>query len=95
MFHQKRVMVLNAASSSSLPYYVYIGSANLSRAAWGGLEHDGRQNAHESHMKLTGTKNFECGVVIPGHLLASLLEPGMKDWTDGVIPYVRPAPAYK
>ena len=38
--------------------------------------------------------NFECGVVVPGQLIDSLLEPGTKSWQDGIIPYVQTARKY-
>lgn len=44
---------------------------------------------------MTKITNYECGVVIPGSVLMTLLEPGTKDWKTAVFTYVRPAEPYK
>lgn len=88
-------MVLDTTSKNAPPHYVYIGSANTSASAWGTLEADKKDNKETNNMKMTKISNFECGVVIPGSLLSSLLEPGTKDWRAGVVTYQRPATPYK
>jgi tyrosyl-DNA phosphodiesterase-1 len=94
LFHQKFVMAYNPRASTDLPYYVYVGSANLSGSAWGYLEQDKKGNVATGDLKLVKLRNFECGVVIPGHLIESLLEPGTKNWMDGIIPYDQEARKY-
>lgn len=94
IFHQKLIVAYNPHDTSALPYYVYVGSANLSQSAWGLLEQDKRGNEATCDLKLTKTMNFECGVVVPGNVLDSLLEPGTRCWQDGVVPYVQTAEKY-
>ena len=95
LFHQKIVIALDRCDISALPYYVYFGSANLSQSAWGALELDKNGNEASGFMRLTKMSNYECGVMVPGGLIPSLLEPGTTTWQDGLIPYVRPAVPYK
>lgn len=102
--HQKLIMVLNTSAgsnSAALPHYVYVGSANLSAAAWGKLEEGGKA-AKGNSKECASTFNYkckisnlECGVVIPGHLLMGLLENGTRSWKDGVITYQTPAVPYE
>lgn len=94
IFHQKLIMAYNPCDTGALPYYVYIGSANLSQSAWGLLEQDKRGNDATCDLKLTKTMNFECGVVVPGSVLDSLLEPGTRSWQDGIVPYVQTGEQY-
>lgn len=94
IFHQKLIMAYNSKDGKALPYYVYIGSANLSQSAWGALEQDKRGNKATCDLKIIKTMNFECGVVIPGDILESLLEPGTKTWQDGLVPYMQTAEKY-
>lgn len=94
IFHQKLIMAYNHRDTIKVPYYVYVGSANLSQSAWGALEQDKRGNNDTCDLKLSKMLNFECGVVIPGHLVESLLEPGTPSWQDGVVPYVQTAEQY-
>ncbi|KAK2596916.1 hypothetical protein N8I77_012799 [Diaporthe amygdali] len=94
LFHQKLILAYNHTSPTSLPYYVYIGSANLSSSAWGALEKDKKENKATCDLKLIKTSNFECGVVVPGDLIESILEPGTKSWQDGIVPYDQAASKY-
>jgi hypothetical protein len=71
-----------------------MGSANLSQSAWGALEQDKRANEATCNTKLVKLSNFECGVVIPGHLIKDLLEPGTENWQSGIVPYVQTAKRY-
>lgn len=94
IFHQKLIMAYNHGDMTTAPYYVYVGSANLSQSAWGSLEKDKRGNKDTCDLKLSKMLNFECGVVVPGHLIESLLEPGTPTWQDGIVPYVQTAERY-
>ena len=95
LFHAKLIIAFDKSTASALPHYIYLGSANLSQSAWGALEVDKRGNEGSSDMKVTKISNYECGVVVPGHLIGSLLESGTPTWQDGIIPYVRPALRYE
>ncbi|KAI1108155.1 tyrosyl-DNA phosphodiesterase I [Nemania sp. NC0429] len=94
LFHQKFILAYDARDAAQLPYYLYIGSANLSQAAWGALEHDRRGNEPTSDMKLVKLTNFECGVLVPGHLIQDLLEEGTESWQEGAVPHVQDATPY-
>lgn len=87
IFHQKLIMAYNPHDTDALPYYLYVGSANLSQSAWGALEKDKKGNEATCDLKLVKTINFECGVVIPGNVLESLLEPDSKRWHESIVPY--------
>lgn len=95
LFHQKLILAYNRKDTTTPPYYVYVGSANLSASAWGTLEQDKSKSANDEacKLKLKGT-NFECGVVVPGHLIDGLLEKGTKNWLDGIVPYVQTTEKY-
>ncbi|KAI0471415.1 tyrosyl-DNA phosphodiesterase I [Xylaria cf. heliscus] len=95
LFRQKFILAYNPKDTTQSPYYVYIGSANLSRSAWGALEYDKRGNEPTSDLKLTKLSNFECGVLIPGHLIKDLLEDGTESWQEGIVPHAQTAPAYR
>jgi len=75
-------------------HYVYIDSGNLSASAWGSLEQDKKGNAASGDLKLVKLRNYECGVVVPGYLIDSLLEPGTKSWLDSIIPHVQTTRKY-
>ncbi|KAI1424238.1 tyrosyl-DNA phosphodiesterase I [Xylaria sp. FL1777] len=94
LFHQKLIVAYNPRDSTQLPYYVYVGSANFSQSAWGALEHDKRGNESTSDKKLIKLTNFECGVLIPGHLVKNLLEDGTGSWQNGIVPHIQTATAY-
>ncbi|KAH6646906.1 tyrosyl-DNA phosphodiesterase-domain-containing protein [Truncatella angustata] len=96
LFHQKLIMAYNPQDSNSLPYFVYLGSANFSQSAWGALEPDKskKANVETGGTKLVKMSNFECGVVIAGHLITGLLETGTKNWTDGIVPFHQDAARY-
>ncbi|KAI1340298.1 tyrosyl-DNA phosphodiesterase-domain-containing protein [Xylariaceae sp. FL0016] len=85
LFHQKFLLAYNSCNSSQLPYYIYMGSANLSQSAWGALEIDKRGNEATCGTKLVKMTNFECGVLVPGNLINDLLEPGTSSWQDGIV----------
>lgn len=97
LFHAKLIMALDPSDRSAYPHYLYIGSANFSKAAWGELAQDKSKTASEAAggMKVAAIKNFECGVFIPGTVLPSLLEAGTRDWEEAVVPYLRPAQPYE
>lgn len=92
--HQSLIMAYNPRDTTAAPYYMYVGSANLSQASWGFLKGNKRRAEETCGLKLVGGTNFECGVVVPGHLLEGLLEPGTPTWQDGVVPYVQTAKRY-
>ncbi|RYP89309.1 hypothetical protein DL770_004461 [Monosporascus sp. CRB-9-2] len=94
LFHQKMILAYNPRDSTAAPYYVYIGSANLSQSAWGALERDKKGNEATCDLKLVKTTNLECGVVVPGHLIKDLLEHGTPSWRDGIVPYVQTTNRY-
>lgn len=96
LFHQKLILAYNPRDATAPPYYVYLGSANLSASAWGALEQDKNKKANEAtcNMKLVKVANLECGVVVPGHLVEGLLERGTKSWLDGIVPYVQSTTRY-
>lgn len=94
LFHQKLILAYDPTAPTSLPYYVYMGSANLSASAWGTLEKDKRENMATCDLKLIKTSNFECGVLIPGNVIEGLLEPGTSSWQDAMVPYDQAASRY-
>lgn len=94
IFHQKLIMAYNPRDAAALPHYIYVGSANLSQSAWGALEQDKRGIEATCNLKVTKMTNFECGVVIPGNVLDSLLEPGTNSWQDGIVTYFQTAEKY-
>ncbi|TVY86325.1 Tyrosyl-DNA phosphodiesterase, partial [Lachnellula willkommii] len=95
LFHQKLILAYNPRDTNAPPYYVYVGSANFSQSAWGALENDKKANTPPTcNIKLVKLINFECGVVIPGSLIESLLEPGTKNWQSGIVPYVQKGKRY-
>lgn len=95
IFHQKLIVAYNPRDSAALPHYIYVGSANLSQSAWGALEQDKKGNEATCDLKVTKMTNFECGVVVSGDVLESLLEPGTKSWQDGIVPYLQTAEKYE
>ncbi|TGJ84554.1 hypothetical protein E0Z10_g4208 [Xylaria hypoxylon] len=94
LFHQKLILAYNPRDNTQLPYYAYVGSANFSQSAWGALEHDKKGNESTSDKKLIKLTNFECGVLIPGHLVKDLLEDGTESWQEGIVPHVQTALPY-
>ncbi|KAK6086559.1 ubiquitin interaction domain-containing protein [Seiridium cupressi] len=94
LFHQKFILAYTPEDMTAAPYFVYIGSANLSQSAWGALEVDKRGNQATCGTKLVKMSSFECGVVIPGYLIKDLLEPGTESWVDGLVPYDHNARQY-
>lgn len=71
------------------PLYAYLGSANFSKAAWGKAvpEVKKKQPASGEMMRLGDVCNYELGVVIRGHDIQGMLEPGSV-WED-VVPHQR------
>ncbi|KAL2069907.1 hypothetical protein VTL71DRAFT_14586 [Oculimacula yallundae] len=94
LFHQKLILAYNPQAESAAPYFVYVGSANFSQAAWGALEEDKKKNQATSNTKLVKISNFECGVVVPGNVVESLLEDGTKSWQDGIVPFEQDSAPY-
>jgi len=94
LFHQKLILAYNPRNTNAPPYYIYVGSANLSQSAWGALEQDKKGNEATCNTKLVKLNNFECGVVVPGHLIEGLLEPGTESWQSGIVPYVQTGKRY-
>ena len=94
LFHQKLILAYNPRVTSASPYYVYVGSANLSASAWGSIEPDKKKNDATCNTKLVKLSNFECGVLIPGRLIDGLLEKGTKNWQSGIVPYVQTGKKY-
>ncbi|KAI8633533.1 tyrosyl-DNA phosphodiesterase I [Xylariaceae sp. FL1651] len=94
LFHQKFILAYNPCDTTQLPYYIYVGSANLSQSAWGAIEHDKKGNEATSDKKLVKLTNFECGVLIPGNLIKDLLENGTKSWQEGIVPHAQTTKQY-
>lgn len=94
LFHQKLILAYNPQDADAAPYFVYIGSANLSQSAWGALEMDKKKNKATCDTKLVKITNFECGVVVPGNLVKSLLEEGTPSWQSGIVPFEQTAAPY-
>lgn len=94
LFHQKLILAYDYLDAKALPHYLYIGSANFSQSAWGSLEVDKKANEATCNTKLVKLTNFECGVVVPGNLIESLLEKGTDSWQNGVVPYIQNAQKY-
>ncbi|KAH7346799.1 tyrosyl-DNA phosphodiesterase-domain-containing protein [Rhexocercosporidium sp. MPI-PUGE-AT-0058] len=94
LFHQKLILAYNPQDTDAAPYFVYIGSANFSQSAWGAIEKDKKENKATGDVKLVKLANFECGVVIPGDIVKSLLEQGTLNWRSGIVPYEQSAASY-
>ncbi|KAK8119694.1 ubiquitin interaction domain-containing protein [Apiospora kogelbergensis] len=55
LFHQKLIMAYDPSEPDEVPHYIYVGSANLSRSAWGSVTEDKKRgNEATCHTKLTG-----------------------------------------
>lgn len=88
MFHQKLIMGFPAGtkpSSNTPPLYVYFGSANFSKNAWGQVKQDKRTNS----VRNSDIGNWELGVAIAGKDIVAMLEPG-STWQD-MVPFERDA----
>ncbi len=100
LFHQKLIAAYDprgrssSSAAAAAPYYVYVGSANLSQSAWGALEPDKKGNEATCDLKLVKMTNYECGVVIDGRLITDLLEAGTPSWQEGIVPYVQTTEPY-
>lgn len=110
LFHQKFYMAFPKgtreaeekarASGQTLPesvppVYLYLGSANFSKAAWGKptAEIKKKQPASGEMMRLADVCNYELGVVVRGKDLVGMLEEGSR-WED-VMPHQRWTEGYK
>lgn len=97
LFHQKLILAYKTrdTTGTQFPQYIYVGSANLSASAWGTLVDDTGKasNPAACNKKLRGT-NFECGVVIPGDIIMSLLESKSQKWQE-IIPFDQTTEQYK
>jgi tyrosyl-DNA phosphodiesterase-1 len=91
LFHMKLLLAFPRGQPTVRPLYIYTGSANLSASAWGKAEHDKKAET-AGEMRVSGISNFECGVVIKGEDLESMLAEGT--WEE-VVPFRRPAKAYQ
>lgn len=94
MFHQKLIVARNPQNGLIPPYYIYVGSANLSQSAWGALTIDNKGNEATCNTKLIKMTNFECGVVIPGHLIPDLVEKDTFSWQVGLVTFFGGAKRY-
>lgn len=108
LFHSKSYLAFlsNPIASSSEspnlepPVYMYIGSANFSKAAWGKLipsvtsrprQYDpapSKAKFQPELNRLADMCNFELGVLVRGKDVEGMLEPG-STWDD-IVPYARP-----
>lgn len=91
LFHMKFIMAFpkDTADRSRRPLYLYLGSANFSKGAWGKIYQDKRERHDPSAKRLAEVNNWEIGVAIKGSEIESMLEPG-STWED-VVPYDRGA----
>jgi hypothetical protein len=89
MFHQKFILAYHHDQPSAVPFFIYVGSHNLSASAWGNIKLDlSSKKAKESGaLRLEGVNNMECGVVIRGADIQGMMESG--EWEE-VVSYVRP-----
>jgi tyrosyl-DNA phosphodiesterase-1 len=98
LFHMKLLLAFPLGQSTARPLYVYIGSANLSPSAWGkALPILSRKKSDQAaklagDMRLAEVKNYECGVVIKGEDLQSMVAEGT--WEE-IVPYRRPVRPYR
>jgi hypothetical protein len=97
LFHQKFYMAMPEGTAvtdnTTRPLWIYIGSANFTKAAWGQIFLDKRkQKSNPGARRLAQGNNFEAGVVVPGDEIEGMLEPGSV-WHD-VIPHERNGKAY-
>ncbi|KAJ7116107.1 tyrosyl-DNA phosphodiesterase-domain-containing protein [Mycena crocata] len=90
LFHMKSILALHADDPKKTPIYMYMGSANFSTAAWGrvfpDLRIDSEANGHP--LRLAKISNFECGIVVKGAHITSMLD--TDNWED-IVPYQRPS----
>ena len=95
LFHTKLLIAFNPTSPASLPYYIYMGSHNFSKGAWGRLAKmkDGNKDDATKGLKSDECANFECGVLIPREVIVDLVEPGTS-WQD-IVPYHTPPKPYE
>jgi hypothetical protein len=92
LFHQKLYMAMpegtKATDNNVRPLWIYIGSANFSKAAWGQCFIDKRRAKSDAgSRRLANGMNFEIGVVVPGDEIEGMLEKGSV-WHD-LIPHER------
>lgn len=97
LFHQKLYMAMpegtKVTDNTTRPLWIYIGSANFTKAAWGQIFLDKRKTkSNPGARRLAQGNNFEAGVVVPGDEIEGMLEPG-SGWQD-IIPHQRNGTAY-
>ncbi|KAF7366991.1 Phospholipase D/nuclease [Mycena sanguinolenta] len=93
LFHLKTILALRADNPKATPIYMYTGSANFSKGAWGAVMPEKREAVIARTLateRVEKIANYECGVVIRGEDIAGMLETGK--WED-VVPYERPSEA--
>ncbi|KAJ9099805.1 hypothetical protein QFC21_003804 [Naganishia friedmannii] len=92
LFHQKLYMAMpegtKPTDNNVRPLWIYIGSANFSKAAWGQCVVDKRKlKLDPGARRLQSGMNFEIGVVVPGTEIEGMLEKGSV-WHD-LVPHER------
>jgi hypothetical protein len=97
LFHQKFYMAMPEGTAvtdtATKPLWIYLGSANFTKAAWGKIYIDKRKaKTDPGCRRLAEGNNFEMGVVVAGEEIESMLEPGSV-WHD-LIPHERNGAAY-
>lgn len=94
LFHMKLYMAFaKDAEPTTKPLWMYIGSANFSRAAWGqALPETGKKQQGRDLQKMNQVNNYELGIVVAGEEIQGMLEEGSV-WTD-VIPFERNGARY-
>jgi tyrosyl-DNA phosphodiesterase-1 len=97
LFHQKFYMAMPdgtaVTDNATRPLWIYIGSANFTKAAWGRIYLDKRRAKKDPGCRrLAEGNNFEIGVVIPGDQIENMLEPGSA-WHD-LVPHERNGKAF-
>ncbi|KAJ9118141.1 hypothetical protein QFC22_004044 [Naganishia vaughanmartiniae] len=92
LFHQKLYLAMPEGTKPTdkdvRPLWIYIGSANFSKAAWGQCFIDKRgPKSDAGRRRLANGMNFEIGVVVPGDEIEGMLEKGSV-WHD-LVPHER------
>lgn len=97
LFHQKFYMAMPdgtaVTDNDTRPLWIYMGSANFTKAAWGLIFPDKRKaKTDPGCRRLAQGNNFELGVVVAGEEIEGMLEPGSV-WHD-LIPHERNGRAF-
>jgi hypothetical protein len=92
LFHQKFYMAMPGGTAvtdtTTRPLWIYLGSANFTKAAWGKIYIDKRKaKTDPGCRRLAEGTNFEMGIVVAGDEIESMLEPGSV-WHD-LVPHER------